>query len=118
MNKKNILHYIKANEGKSRADIAKALSISKPTISKLVDELLVEGWIKEKESTRASSLGGRKPFHIYFNSNAKYIVGVDIGGTTIEIAIMNLVGDVKVKLHWIHKITYLIRSSKRSPIKL
>ncbi|MBS4208005.1 ROK family protein [Bacillus sp. FJAT-50079] len=56
-----------------------------------------EGWIKERESTRASSLGGRKPFHIYFNHNAKFIVGVDIGGTTVEIAVMNLDGKVKGK---------------------
>ena len=38
------------------------------------------------------------PIQIYFNHNAKYIVGVDIGGTSVEIAVMNLNGDIKEKV--------------------
>ena len=94
INKRKVLHYIKDNNGHSRTDIAKALTISKPTISKLVDELLDEGWVREKESDRSSSSGGRKPFQIFFNNNAKYIIGIDIGGTSVEIAIVNLTGVV------------------------
>lgn len=97
LNKKQVLHYIKDNDGHSRSDIAKALSISKPTISKLVDELLSEGWVTEKESLSSSSSGGRKPFHIYFNSDAQHIIGVDIGGTSVELAIINLDGAIKMK---------------------
>ena len=98
INKKKILHYIQKNPGRSRTEIAKALSISKPTISKLVDELINEGWFREKESSSSSSSGGRRAFQIYFKHNAKYIVGVDIGGTTVEMAVMNLKGDFKEKV--------------------
>ncbi|MFD1608227.1 ROK family transcriptional regulator [Oceanobacillus luteolus] len=94
LNKRKVLHYIQNNEGHSRSDIASALKISKPTVSNIVDELLEEGWIREKESEKASSSGGRKPFQISFNENATYIVGIDIGGTSVEIAILNLSGDV------------------------
>lgn len=96
-NKKQILHYIKDNNGQSRTEISRALSISKPTISKLVDELLTEGWVREKESLHSSSLGGRRPFQISFNNEAKFIVAVDIGGTSIELAIINLDGDIKYR---------------------
>ncbi|GGA79331.1 ROK family transcriptional regulator [Ornithinibacillus halotolerans] len=95
MNKKRILKYIQQNQGHSRTEIAKALVISKPTVSNIVDELLTEQWIREEESENASSSGGRKPFHIYFNEDAYYVIGMDIGGTTVELAIMNLVGDIK-----------------------
>ncbi|WP_419776333.1 ROK family transcriptional regulator [Oceanobacillus profundus] len=94
LNKRKVLHYIQRKDGHSRSDIAKALKLSKPTVSNIVDELLEEGWIREKESERASSAGGRKPFQIFFNENAAYIVGIDIGGTLVEMAIMNLAGKI------------------------
>ena len=93
INKKKVLHYIQNNPGRSRSEVAKSLSISKPTVSKLVDELISEGWFREKESSSSNASGGRRAFQIYFNHNAKYIVGVDIGGTSVEIAVMNLNGD-------------------------
>lgn len=94
INKKQVLHYVERHEGKSRAQIAKALSISKPTASKLVDELLEESWVTEIQSTKKNTMGGRKPFQIYFNCNAKFIAGIDIGGTTVEIALVNLQGEI------------------------
>lgn len=94
MNKKKILQYIKSVEGQSRAAISKALKISKPTVSSLVDELLQEGWITERESPFAGASGGRKPFLLYFNRHAQYIIGVDIGGTSTDIAVMNIAGDI------------------------
>lgn len=94
INKKQVLHYIKQHQGKSRSEISKALTISKPTASKIVDELLEEGWLTETESTKKNTQGGRKPFQVYFNSHAQCIVGIDIGGTTVEIALVNLDGDI------------------------
>ena len=92
------MQYIQNKQGHSRSDIAKALKISKPTVSNIVDELLEEGWIREKESEKASSSGGRKPFRISFNENASYIVGIDIGGTSVEIAVLNLSGKIINKI--------------------
>ena len=97
INKKKILHYIQKNPGRSRTEIAKSLSISKPTISKLVDELIIEGWFREKESSSQVHLV-EKGLPDLFKHNAKYIVGVDIGGTTVEMAVMNLKGDFKEKV--------------------
>ncbi|WP_087974195.1 ROK family transcriptional regulator [Oceanobacillus rekensis] len=98
VNKRKVLQYIQNKQGHSRSDIAKALKISKPTVSTIVDELLEEGWIREKESEKASSSGGRKPFRISFNENASYIVGIDIGGTSVEIAVLNLTGKMIRKI--------------------
>ncbi|MFC3039848.1 ROK family transcriptional regulator [Virgibacillus xinjiangensis] len=97
LNKRRVLQYIQRHQGHSRADIAKSLEISKPTISNLVDELLAEGWIREKESLKASSSGGRKPYQIFFIQDAAYLIGVDIGGTSVEMAVMDLAGNVQKK---------------------
>ncbi|WP_404459162.1 ROK family transcriptional regulator [Sutcliffiella horikoshii] len=94
LNKKKILQYLRKNNGLSRAEIATALSISKPTVSLIVEELIAEEWVREEESTVSSVLGGRKPIRLFFNPNAKYLIGIDIGGTNIEIGLLNVEGDV------------------------
>lgn len=93
LNKKKILQCIRKNKTLSRTDISKMLHISKPTVSNLVEELLLEGWIYEVESDMASSLGGRKPFYLHFNQEVQYVIGIDIGGTLVELAIMDLEGE-------------------------
>lgn len=94
LNKKKVLQHIRDVENQSRATISKQLNISKPTVSTIVEELLKEGWITEEESPVASASGGRKPYRIHFNRNAKYFIGVDIGGTSTDIALMNLEGEI------------------------
>ncbi|RNA67666.1 ROK family transcriptional regulator [Alteribacter keqinensis] len=97
LNKKKILRYVRENDERSRADIALALSISKPTVSSIVDELIEDGWIEEKDSLVASSSGGRKPVHLSFSPDSRLIAGVDIGGTYVEIGILNLNGTILAK---------------------
>jgi glucokinase len=94
LNKKKILQFLRKKSGISRAEISATLSISKPTVSLIVDELINEDWVHEEESSSSSALGGRKPIHLFFNPNAKFIIGIDIGGTNIEIGILNVEGEV------------------------
>ncbi|MGY3716468.1 ROK family transcriptional regulator [Sutcliffiella cohnii] len=94
LNKKKILQFIRDNDQISRAEISLNLSISKPTVSLIVDELLQEGWIFERESNESSALGGRKPINLFFNKNAYFLIGIDIGGTNVEVGIVNLTGEL------------------------
>ncbi|WBX78561.1 ROK family transcriptional regulator [Virgibacillus salarius] len=94
MNRRLIINYIKENETVSRATISKQLSLSKPTVSAVVDQLLKEGWILETGSGEASSSGGRKPVNLKFNPHKAYIIGVDIGGTKVAIGITDLNGSM------------------------
>lgn len=93
-NKKNVLSSIKQNHGISRAEIAQLLSLSKPTTSKIVNELIAEGWIREEWRVEKNALGGRRPLALFFNEKSQYIIGIDIGGTNVELAIVNLYGKV------------------------
>jgi len=93
INKRKVLQeIIEGDNLYSRASLAKRLKLSKPTISALVDELVEEGWIIEKESKKAAKRGGRKPVHLVFDKQFKYTIGIDIGGTSTELAIMDLDG--------------------------
>ncbi|GAA0340536.1 ROK family glucokinase [Bacillus carboniphilus] len=94
-NKKRVLDCIRHQaEKQSRASLSKLLDISKPTVCNLVDELVEEGWLLEKESKEGNVLGGRKPFHLTFNKQYKHLIGIDIGGTYTELALLNLEGDI------------------------
>jgi glucokinase len=46
------------------------------------------GLLKKKVKRRQQK--GRKPVHLLFAKEYKYTIGIDIGGTTTEIAIMDL----------------------------
>ncbi|MDG5471856.1 ROK family protein [Jeotgalibacillus sp. ET6] len=76
-NKSLVLQYIKKNTPISRADIAKATGLNKSTVSSLVSELLEENLIYE--SGPGESSGGRRPVMLYFNGQAGFSIGVDLG---------------------------------------
>ncbi|MCP3740346.1 ROK family transcriptional regulator [Rossellomorea sp. BNER] len=93
-NMKLLLKHIRKKAPVSRAELSEQCSISKPTVSNLVEELLNEGWLLEKQSEEASVLGGRKPVYLYFNHYAGFVVGIDIGGTNTVMALTDLNGNI------------------------
>ena len=94
MNKKRVLRCIREHEPVSRAEIAAKVRISKPTVSAIVDELIQEKWVLEKEFGESTAQGGRKPIHLYFNEKAFYLVGADIGGTKVRSVLCDLKGRI------------------------
>ena len=93
-NKKIVLQCIQKHQPISRAEIAEKVHFSKPTVSMLVDELVRGNWVHEKGIGESSSQGGRRPIHLYFNDQAAFVIGVDIGGTKVKIVICDLGGRI------------------------
>jgi len=93
-NKKMVLQCIRTFQPISRAEIAEKVLFSKPTVSLLVDELVRENLVLERGRGDSTSQVGRRPIHLYFNEEAAYVIGVDIGGTNVKIAISNLGGKI------------------------
>ncbi|MEW9677188.1 ROK family transcriptional regulator [Lentibacillus sp. L22] len=94
INKKLVLQCIKEGDAITRADISKRLSLSKPTVSTIVNQLLESNLIYESGNGQATSMGGRKPVNLMFNPKQSYIIGIDIGGTNVTLGITDLNGDV------------------------
>ena len=94
INARQVLKSIVENEATTRADIAKKLKLSKPTVSVIVKQLLDDGWIYESGSGNASAGGGRRPVELAFNEKRSFIVGIDIGGTNVTLGITDLEGKV------------------------
>lgn len=100
INKKALIDVIHRENGISRADLAKALGLSKPAVSKNVAELIDRGIVKEKYIGKASTNGGRRPILLYFNSSHSYIGSLDLSLKEPVCAI----GDLNFKIKGMRKI--------------
>ncbi len=95
INKSMILNLMKQREHISRAEIAKELKLSPPTVSKIIDRLLIEGWIVEIGA--GASNGGRKPQLLQFNNRKGYAVGAWIGDRSLLAGVADLSGNILLK---------------------
>ncbi|NJD10561.1 MAG: ROK family transcriptional regulator [Gemmatimonadetes bacterium] len=76
----------------SRAEIARRASLSRSTVSVIVNELLGTGLVKETGAGQSS--GGRRPIMLEFRDRARFILGVDVGATHVAVALTDLRGRV------------------------
>lgn len=90
-NKQKVLKLIRNSVQITRADIIDKTGLSAPTISRIIDGLLKSGLIIQEEVGESS--GGRPPQIIRFNSKNNYVIGLDIGGTTLKAVFSNLDGE-------------------------
>lgn len=72
----------------SRASISKQTGLSKQTISEIVRQLEAEGWVQE--TGRTSGHVGRTAVTYELIPSAAYIAAVDLGGTKVRVAIVDL----------------------------
>ncbi|WP_062051129.1 ROK family transcriptional regulator [Bacillus sp. JCM 19034] len=89
-NQNLILQEILKNKQISRADLAKSLNISAPSISSNVEPLLRTGILHERGLGKSSS--GRKPIMLQFNFKYGYILGIDLSKGRIVSALSDLSG--------------------------
>lgn len=59
-NEKRVLAYLRQHKISSRLDISRALSLSKNTISLIIDGLLAQGFVEEQGAAQTSSIGRPK----------------------------------------------------------
>ena len=90
---KGIIESCIRNGDCSIADFSKNLSLSVPTVTKLVSELIGDGYLIEKGKVGTS--GGRRPNTFGLNPDAGYFVGVDVARQHFHIAIADFTGNLK-----------------------
>lgn len=101
INRSAILQMIRERPGVSRAELGRVLGLSPATVTRLVGQLLEEGLVIERR--RDSSLkdcrpSGRRPRALYLNHEAYYLIGIDLGGTSLVGAIANLNGEIRAEV--------------------
>lgn len=92
LNKISVLNIIRESGEISRAEIVKRTNLSAPTITRIVDSLIKDELVRIVGEGLSS--GGRPPKMITFTGTHHYVVGVDLGSTSIRVGISNLDGDI------------------------
>lgn len=95
LNRSFILDLIKSNGPISRVELAKRTELSNPAVSTIISSLMEEGWVEE--IGMAESTGGRPARLLKFNPSAGFLIGVDIGGTKMAGAAVDLAGNILVQ---------------------
>ena len=95
INKSMVLDLVKRRDAISRADIAKELHLSPPTVSKIVDQLVDDGWITEMGIGESS--GGRRPLLLQFNARHGYVIGSWVGDTSLIASVADMNGEIILK---------------------
>lgn len=90
--KREILRLCILHESYSIADLSKEINASVPTVTKLLGELIDDGFILDLGKLGTS--GGRRPSIFGLNEGAGYFVGVDIARQHFHIAITDFKGSV------------------------
>jgi len=92
INRSAILETIRRESPISRSAIAERLDVSLPTVMRIVEELVEEGFVRQQGSTEWS--GGRRRPLLEFNAAGYVVLGVDMGGTKMYGAISDLGGHI------------------------
>jgi len=103
--KYSILKSLQKKSKVSRAELAKNLKLSKPTITDHVGQLIEKGIVQELGEGESSKTGGRKPILLEINENHRLIVSVDLSFKNPICAIANL------KCELLHETTVLVHST-------
>ncbi len=76
----------------SRVEIARIAGLSRSTVSEIIKEILPMGLVAEMGE--GPSRGGRRPIVLAFQDDACVILGVEMGGAHIAVALTDLRGNV------------------------
>lgn len=92
MVKKEIIRSYTIGGDFSITDLSKEMSLSVPTITKLIGDLMDEGFVIDfgKQGTH----GGRRPSIYGLNPDAGYFIGVDTRNDLIEVGVMDFKGQM------------------------
>lgn len=91
-NKVRVFGEILKQDGISRKQLEKQLSLSAPSITRVVESLLKEGMVYE-EGTRQTHVG-RRPVKLFVKKSAYYSIGMNLSRSRLYYCVKNLGGEV------------------------
>jgi len=97
INRALIKNLIFRNENITRIDIANTLSLTLPTITTTINDMLNEGILEEIPLNGTINGAGRRPNAIAFRAEMAYSIGVELGPYFCSIAVLNMKGQTLSK---------------------
>ncbi|HHT37420.1 MAG TPA: ROK family transcriptional regulator [Firmicutes bacterium] len=97
LNRRLILDTIRQHGEISRAEIAKTTKLNPSTVTRIIADLIEEGFVRE--TGYADSHGGRKPILVDLVPDAAFIIGINVETNLVIGIVSNLVGDIIYNIH-------------------
>lgn len=94
INRQHVINTIKQYQPISRAGISRKLSLSRSTVSLIVNALIVENMVIELGTNESTANGGRKGTMLGFNPSSAFGVGIDLQRDGSRIVVTDLDGKV------------------------
>lgn len=85
-----VMRVLRRNGQTSRAEVANITGWSRAKTSQEVNSLVEKGYLVD--AGEGISKGGRRPRLLRFNSHLGYVVGIDIGATSLDVALSDING--------------------------
>ncbi|WP_047151822.1 ROK family transcriptional regulator [Aneurinibacillus tyrosinisolvens] len=89
-NKLSVLQFIRHRGETTQPEISRELSVSRPTVSTLVDELISEGYIRVTGIGTSTDQGGKRPKLIAFNPRGGGIIALHLTVNMLSGALLDL----------------------------
>jgi predicted NBD/HSP70 family sugar kinase len=83
-----LLRHVRTGRARSRAELVALTGASRNTVSARVDQLIAANLLEE--GGRGGSTGGRPPTLLQFNSRAGCVLAVDLGASSVDVAVTDL----------------------------
>lgn len=90
-----VLKVLRTGGKLSRAEIAEITGLTPASVTNITKFLISAGYLKETGIGESS--GGRPPVILELNTEARYVIGVELGVGVIEVVIANLDAKITVK---------------------
>jgi predicted NBD/HSP70 family sugar kinase len=87
-----LLHHVRTGRARSRAELVALTGASRNTVSARVDQLIAANLLEE--GGRGWSTGGRPPTLLRFNSRAGCVLAVDLGASSVDVAVTDLSAEI------------------------
>src|SRR6516164_2785585 len=93
INRMALVRVIQRSPALSRADLSKETGLTKSTVSLLVQELIDEGWLAEREAQVTGALG-RRPTPLYIDGERLALIGAELGVDSLSVVAVSLAGEL------------------------
>ncbi len=97
INRSAVLEYFRLAHTVSRTEIAERLKLSRPTVKRIIDQLLEENLVISTGKKETGKGRSRELLSLNIKENA--VIGIDIGGSHISGALVNLGGEILFERH-------------------
>ena len=97
VNRSIVLDIIRRGGRVSRTDLARRSTLTKPTVSAIVEDLLARGIVQEVGFGKTVASGGRRARLLEFNDASAAYLGIALGVNTTTVALADARGEIRVR---------------------